>query len=74
MERMERALWSFGAPQDTSKINGVIDGAEFYHVGASIKDAGKRAFMISRMQDQPNIDNVKQYIDRAWTGGKVLQP
>lgn len=51
----------------------VIDDAEFYHVGASIKDAGKRAFMISRMEDQPNIDNLKQYIDRAWTGGNVPQ-
>ncbi len=52
----------------------VIDDAEFYHVGASIKDAGKRAFMISRMQDQPNVDNLKQFIDMAWAGGNVWQP
>ena len=52
----------------------VIDGVEFYHVGASIKDAGKRAFMISRMEDQPNIDTLKQSIDRAWTDGNVWQP
>jgi hypothetical protein len=51
----------------------VIDGDEFYHIGASIKGAGKRAFMISRMEDQPNIDNVKESIRQAWTGGKVLQ-
>lgn len=52
----------------------VIDGVEFYHVGASIKDAGKRAFMISRMEDQPNIETLKQSIDQAWTDGKVWQP
>lgn len=52
----------------------VIDGVEFYHVGASIKDAGRRAFMISRMEDQPNINALKQFIDRAWTDGKVWQP
>jgi hypothetical protein len=29
--------------------------------------------MISRMEDQPNIDNLKESIRQAWTGGKVLQ-
>ncbi|MGO8867820.1 MAG: hypothetical protein ACLQME_15095 [Alphaproteobacteria bacterium] len=51
----------------------VIDHIEVYHVGASIKDAGKRAFMISRLQDQQNIDSLKRYIDQAWTGGNPLQ-
>jgi hypothetical protein len=51
----------------------IIDGDEFYHVGASIKDAGKRAFMISRMEDPPNIDNLKKSIRQAWTAGKPLQ-
>ncbi len=52
----------------------VIDNAEFYHVGASIKDAGRPAFMISRIQDKPNIDGARQSIEKAWTSGKVLQP
>ena len=49
-----------------------IDDTEFYHVGASIKDAGKRAFMISRIEDQPNIDSLKQRINHAWASGRVL--
>jgi hypothetical protein len=46
----------------------VTDEREFYHVGASIKDAGKRAFMISRMQDKTNADNLRKYIDTVWFG------
>jgi len=48
----------------------VIDEDSLYHVGASIKDAGKRAFMISRIEDQPNIDSLKRHIEREWEGGK----
>ena len=51
-----------------------IDDAAFYHVGASIKDAGSRAFMISRIEDQPNIENVRQAITQAWAAGAPLQP
>jgi hypothetical protein len=46
-----------------------IDNAEYYHVGASIKDAGVRAFVISRLQDQPVINLVKQHIETAWSNG-----
>lgn len=28
-----------------------LGGTEAYHVGASIKDAGKRAFAVSRIED-----------------------
>ena len=52
----------------------IIDDTAFYHVGASIKDAGTRAFMIHRIEDQPNIEYVKQFIARAWTIGVPLQP
>lgn len=51
-----------------------IDDAAFYHVGASIKDAGSRAFMISRIEDQPNVENVRQAIAQAWTAGAPFQP
>ena len=44
----------------------VIDGSEYYHVGASFKDAGKRAFLISRLQDQPIVDALRQYLERVW--------
>jgi hypothetical protein len=51
----------------------VIDGHEFYHVGASIKDAGSRAFMISRIEDQANIENLNGTIWASWTRGTALQ-
>jgi hypothetical protein len=51
----------------------VIDGNEFYHVGASIKDAGRRAFMISRIGDQTNIENLKRTMRASWTSGTALQ-
>lgn len=51
-----------------------IDNAAFYHVGASIKDAGSRAFMISHIEDQPNVENVRQAIAQAWTAGAPFQP
>jgi hypothetical protein len=44
----------------------VIDDTEYYHIGASIKDAGKKAFMISRMQDQAMVALLKQHIEAAW--------
>jgi hypothetical protein len=43
-----------------------VDETEFYHVGASIKDAGSRAFLISRIQDAPVIKLLKEYVDEAW--------
>lgn len=44
----------------------VVDGSTYYHVGASIKDAGKRAFLISRLEDQPIIDLLKTHILASW--------
>ena len=43
-----------------------IDGSDLYHVGASIKDAGRRAFLVSRLQDQPIIAALRLYLDQAW--------
>ena len=43
-----------------------IADTEYYHMGASIKDAGKRAFLISHLQDQPIINFLKQYMSRVW--------
>jgi hypothetical protein len=52
----------------------VIDDAAFYHVGASIKDVGGKAFMISRIEDKPNVANVRRTIAEAWTAGVAFQP
>ena len=50
----------------------MIDGNECYHVGASIKDAGKRAFLISRLQDTPIVDAVQRSFSAAWTAANVV--
>lgn len=44
----------------------VVDGVDFYHVGASIKDAGKRAFMASRVKDASNTVAINDAIEKAW--------
>lgn len=44
-----------------------IDDTKFYHVGASIKDAGRKVFMISRIEDKPNIDHARTTIGASWS-------
>lgn len=39
---------------------------KIFHVGASIKDAGKRAFMISRVEDAINSSALEASINTAW--------
>lgn len=36
----------------------IIDGAIGYHIGASIKDAGKKCFAINRIEDQKTIEGI----------------
>jgi hypothetical protein len=50
----------------------VIDGNDFYHVGASIKDAGKRAFMISRLEDPLNVNSLRETIRQTWASGQPI--
>jgi len=44
----------------------VIDDAEFYHLGASIKDLGMRGFMYSRIEEQAIIDLLRQKLRKEW--------
>jgi len=44
-----------------------IDRTSYYHVGASIKNAGSRAFLISRLQDPPVIAFLETYLEEAWS-------
>lgn len=44
----------------------VIDGVDVYHIGASIKDAGGKAFMISKVQDTSNANALVTSIASAW--------
>lgn len=51
----------------------VIDDIEHYHIGASIKDAGSLAFMISRLQDEPIIKLLKRYISDTWNSATPIR-
>ncbi|MBO5413572.1 MAG: ORF6N domain-containing protein [Clostridia bacterium] len=40
----------------------VIDNKELYHIGASLKDLGKKCFAISKIEDMEYIEKINQYI------------
>lgn len=50
----------------------VLDDARCFHIGASIKDAGSRAFMVSEVEDPANRDTLKRTIEAAWQEGQPL--
>ena len=47
----------------------IIDGIMAYHVGASLKDAGKKCFAINRIEDRANIHDILNRIKKADNGG-----
>lgn len=50
----------------------VLDGADCWHLGASIKDAGNKVFMITRVEDDNNRDALIQQIQKSWRKAGVL--
>ena len=44
----------------------IIDGKLVYHLGASIKDAGKRAFMISKIEDNEIKNSIIKSFEDRW--------
>ncbi len=50
----------------------VIDQNDCYHVGASIKDAGNKVFMFSKLEDQSNIDSLKGQVVQSWNGANII--
>lgn len=50
----------------------VIDSAEFYHFGASLKDLGTRGFMFSRIEERTVIDALQQTITHEWASATVV--
>lgn len=49
----------------TNKIHDrfiVIDSKELYHIGASLKDLGKKCFAISKIEDMEYIERMSNYI------------
>lgn len=47
----------------------IIDGTLAYHVGASLKDAGKKCFAINRIEDRENIIDILNRIKKTDNGG-----
>jgi len=50
----------------------VIDDQSCVHVGASIKDAGKTAFMVSRVEDRDNIQAILAAVRASWESAQKL--
>lgn len=50
----------------------IIDDAEVYHFGASIKDLGNRGFMFSRVEEPEVIDALRQKYGQEWGRAKVV--
>jgi hypothetical protein len=50
----------------------VIDDRSCVHIGASIKDAGKTAFMISRVEDDVNLHAILDAANTAWAAARQL--
>ena len=48
----------------------ILDNKELYHIGASIKDAGKKAFEISLNEDDKLVDSVLERIEEYNSGKK----
>ena len=44
----------------------IIDETECWHIGGSIKDAGKKGFMLSKIEDPKNIRSLLHSLDNAW--------
>ena len=47
----------------------VLDRTVCVHLGASIKDAGKKACMVSRIEDPGNREAMLRQIDESWANG-----
>ena len=47
----------------------IIDGKEGYHIGASLKDAGKKCFGINRIE---GVEDIKDIITKAQQTGKAF--
>jgi hypothetical protein len=50
----------------------VVDLNQCYHIGASLKDAGHKAFMISKLEDRNNIDALMKQQVEAWSAALPL--
>ncbi|MFO7637760.1 MAG: hypothetical protein R6X14_00425 [bacterium] len=53
----------------------VLDETEYYHLGASIKDAGNRGFMFSRIEEDHVVKAFRTEWGVAWENAReVVKP
>jgi len=50
----------------------VLDAINCWHIGCSIKDAGNKAFMISKIEDNANRDALVAQMKSIWANAKVV--
>jgi hypothetical protein len=50
----------------------IIDSIDFYHLGPSIKDAGKKVAMFSKIQEASIMIEIKRLWDAEWQNGKIF--
>lgn len=50
----------------------IIDNKTCFHIGASIKDAGGKAFMISQIEDKKNIDALLLQHQQSWASASQV--
>ena len=50
----------------------LVDDAEIYHFGASIKDVGHRGFMFSRVEEPEVIAALRRKYGQEWAAAKVV--
>ncbi|MBU4311651.1 MAG: DUF2321 domain-containing protein, partial [Candidatus Omnitrophica bacterium] len=50
----------------------IVDGKDFYHLGASIKDLGNRTFMFSLMEEKEMINLLNKKWANEWQKGSVI--
>lgn len=49
----------------------IADDTAIYHIGASIKDAGEKAFMFSSIEAGQLVQAVRTYIDTTWEAAQI---
>jgi hypothetical protein len=49
----------------------IIDDIDFFHFGASVKNAGHRTFMFSKLEEAAVIEAIRQQFAREWARGTV---
>jgi hypothetical protein len=50
----------------------ISDDTTCWHVGCSIKDAGNRAFMLSRIEDSDNAETLIATLNATWEAAESL--